>query len=50
MGSPEGFSPLAGGLGALPPVSQRAGGWGLKDVCLIVTMPVEKTSSTLNSY
>ena len=27
-GGVEAFAPLAGGLGALPPVFQRAGGWG----------------------
>ena len=42
-------TPLEGGLGAMPQFPK--GGWvGIKDICLIETMLVEKTSASLNSY
>ena len=37
------------GLGAQPPVSKGRAG-GKQDICLIGTMPVEKTSAGLNTY
>ena len=43
-------SPLWQGVWGLCPQFPKGGQVGIKDICLIGTMLVEKTSASLNSY
>ncbi len=48
--SPERFSPLAGGLGAVPPVIKGRAGWGSKTSALSGLRQPERISRSLNTY